>query len=140
MRASAVYAYMQLTNLIRCWTPAIHAHVHVEIAWMRSARPDNSSTVPWLYHSYVHTCKWEVPDRTHLTTAIYFGGCVCVCIDIYTYKRRWEVPDRAGPGPEDGSTVPWLYHSHVNEGMDVSSGLIGLILVCSDKCVNVCCV
>jgi FtsP/CotA-like multicopper oxidase with cupredoxin domain len=41
----------------------------------------------------------------------------------------WEVPERAGPGPRDPSSVVWLYHSHVNEFKDVNSGLIGAILV-----------
>src|SRR5262249_41189476 len=32
---------------------------------------------------------------------------------IYTYT--WRVPERAGPGPMDGSSVLWMYHSHVDE-------------------------
>jgi manganese oxidase len=46
---------------------------------------------------------------------------------VYTY--RWEVPERAGPGPRDGSSIVWLYHSHTEEMIDVNSGLIGAILV-----------
>ena len=45
----------------------------------------------------------------------------------YTY--RWEVPERAGPGPRDASSVVWLYHSHVNEVRDTNTGLIGPIIV-----------
>ena len=30
-----------------------------------------------------------------------------------THLYTWEVPERAGPGPADGSSVVWLYHSHV---------------------------
>jgi manganese oxidase len=45
------------------------------------------------------------------------------------YQYRWAVPARAGPGPADGSTVAWLYHSHADEGRDVASGLLGCILV-----------
>jgi hephaestin len=44
---------------------------------------------------------------------------------IYT----WQVPERAGPGPSDPSSVVWLYHSHVNEAKDVQSGLVGAIIV-----------
>ncbi len=47
----------------------------------------------------------------------------------YTY--RWSVPPRAGPGPEDGSSVVWLYHSHVNPSADVNAGLSGAIIVTS---------
>lgn len=46
-----------------------------------------------------------------------------------SYTYLWQVPERAGPGPNDGSSVVWLYHSHANELMDVNSGLIGAILV-----------
>jgi manganese oxidase len=46
---------------------------------------------------------------------------------IYTYT--WEVPQRAGPGPNDPSSVVWLYHSHVNEQRDIDSGLVGAIIV-----------
>lgn len=46
-----------------------------------------------------------------------------------THVYTWEVPERAGPGPADGSSVVWLYHSHVNEQRDVNSGLIGPIII-----------
>jgi len=46
---------------------------------------------------------------------------------MHTYN--WQVNERAGPGPSDGSSVVWLYHSHVNEQRDVNSGLIGAIVV-----------
>ena len=47
--------------------------------------------------------------------------------DTYTY--RWGVPTRAGPGPSDGSSVVWLYHSHVNSPRDVNTGLVGALIV-----------
>lgn len=46
-----------------------------------------------------------------------------------TYTYTWHVPERAGPGPNDPSSIVWLYHSHVNERKDVNSGLIGAIVV-----------
>jgi manganese oxidase len=46
-----------------------------------------------------------------------------------THIYTWKVPERAGPGPNDPSSIVWLYHSHVNELKDVESGLIGAILV-----------
>jgi len=46
-----------------------------------------------------------------------------------SYTYHWAVPDRAGPGPADGSSVMWMYHSHVNEAADVYSGLVGPIIV-----------
>jgi hephaestin len=40
---------------------------------------------------------------------------------VYT----WRVPDRAGPGPGDGSSVMWMYHSHTDEVSDTYAGLMG---------------
>ncbi|MEC5193179.1 FtsP/CotA-like multicopper oxidase with cupredoxin domain [Arthrobacter sp. MP_M7] len=44
----------------------------------------------------------------------------------YTYSK---VPDRAGPGPMDGSSVMWMYHSHTNEVADDYAGLVGPMVI-----------
>jgi FtsP/CotA-like multicopper oxidase with cupredoxin domain len=41
----------------------------------------------------------------------------------------WEVPERAGPGPGDGSSTMWMYMSHVEEVPDQYAGLLGPIIV-----------
>ena len=41
----------------------------------------------------------------------------------------WNVPERAGPGADDGSSVVWLYHSHNWESKDVNAGLIGPMVI-----------
>jgi FtsP/CotA-like multicopper oxidase with cupredoxin domain len=46
-----------------------------------------------------------------------------------TYTYTWEVPERAGPGPADPSSIVWLYHSHTTELTDVNSGLIGAMII-----------
>ncbi|HVW35436.1 MAG TPA: multicopper oxidase domain-containing protein [Acidimicrobiia bacterium] len=46
-----------------------------------------------------------------------------------SHTYRWAVPERAGPGPNDGSSVMWMYHSHVSEASDVYAGLMGAIIV-----------
>jgi FtsP/CotA-like multicopper oxidase with cupredoxin domain len=46
-----------------------------------------------------------------------------------TYTYHWEVPERAGPGPGDPSSVVWLYHSHVDSMRDTAAGLAGVIIV-----------
>jgi hephaestin len=46
-----------------------------------------------------------------------------------TFTYEWGVPERAGPGPDDPSSIVWLYHSHVDEYKDVASGLVGPIIV-----------
>jgi FtsP/CotA-like multicopper oxidase with cupredoxin domain len=46
-----------------------------------------------------------------------------------THTYTWEVPERAGPGPNDPSSLVWLYHSHANEMVDVHSGLMGAMVI-----------
>jgi manganese oxidase len=47
----------------------------------------------------------------------------------HTYTYTWQVPDRAGPGPMDGSSVLWMYHSHTNEIADTNAGLVGPMVI-----------
>jgi FtsP/CotA-like multicopper oxidase with cupredoxin domain len=46
-----------------------------------------------------------------------------------THTYVWQIPERAGPGPNDPSSVFWLYHSHADELGDVASGLFGVVVV-----------
>lgn len=46
-----------------------------------------------------------------------------------THVYVWPVPERAGPAHGDPSSVLWMYHSHVNEEKDVSTGLLGAMIV-----------
>lgn len=46
-----------------------------------------------------------------------------------THTYIWQVPERAGPGPHDPSSILWMYHSHVYEPGDTNAGLIGPIIV-----------
>jgi FtsP/CotA-like multicopper oxidase with cupredoxin domain len=45
----------------------------------------------------------------------------------WTYN--YTVPERAGPGPMEGSSVMWMYHSHTDEVGDTYSGLMGPVIV-----------
>lgn len=49
-----------------------------------------------------------------------------------THTYVWPVPERAGPGPTDGSSAFWMYHSHTNEIRDVNAGLVGPMIVTAD--------
>ena len=62
----------------------------------------------------------NVPDDQKMGSMVHPG-------ETFTYE--WGVPERAGPGPEDPSSIVWLYHSHVNEYKDVAAGLVGAIIV-----------
>jgi len=46
-----------------------------------------------------------------------------------TYTYTWQVPERAGPGPMDGSSVLWMYHSHTDEVADTNAGLVGPMVI-----------
>jgi len=46
-----------------------------------------------------------------------------------THTYVWKVPERAGPGPNDPSSIVWLYHSHTSELKDVESGLVGAMVI-----------
>lgn len=47
----------------------------------------------------------------------------------HTYTYSWQVAERSGPGPMDGSSVMWMFHSHTDEVHDVNSGPVGGIVV-----------
>ncbi|MCB2110416.1 MAG: multicopper oxidase domain-containing protein [Defluviimonas sp.] len=53
-----------------------------------------------------------------------------------TYTYHWGVPERAGPGPNDGSSVVWLYHSHVHSIADTNSGLVGPMVITAKGMAN----
>jgi FtsP/CotA-like multicopper oxidase with cupredoxin domain len=46
-----------------------------------------------------------------------------------THTYTWLVPERAGPGPMDPSSIGWMYHSHSDEVKDTNSGLVGEIVI-----------
>jgi manganese oxidase len=46
-----------------------------------------------------------------------------------TYTYTWSVPERAGPGPGDPSSVMWMYHGHTDEISDTYAGLVGPIII-----------
>lgn len=46
-----------------------------------------------------------------------------------THSYQWQVPERAGPTEHEASTAMWMYHSHVDENLDVNAGLIGPMVI-----------
>ena len=46
-----------------------------------------------------------------------------------SYTYTWQVPERAGPGPMEASSVMWMYHSHTDEVGDTNGGLMGPMVV-----------
>ena len=46
-----------------------------------------------------------------------------------THTYTWGVPERAGPAHGEGSSIIWMYHSHIEEEGDVNAGLVGPLVV-----------
>lgn len=47
-----------------------------------------------------------------------------------SFAYTWQVDKAAGPGPNDPSSIAWLYHSHVHHDQsDIYAGLIGALVV-----------
>jgi manganese oxidase len=70
--------------------------------------------------AYYSEAAGAPPDNTKKGNAVKHG-------EEFTYT--WTVPERAGPGPGDPSSILWMYHSHFNESKDMNSGLFGPIIV-----------
>jgi FtsP/CotA-like multicopper oxidase with cupredoxin domain len=67
-----------------------------------------------------------VPNSVGAATGMGSGNAVAPGA---TYEYTWLVPERAGPGPLDGSSILWMYHSHVDEVADTNAGLIGPLVI-----------
>ena len=89
----------------------------------------NNATHPYSMHPHgvVYKKDSEGADYNDGTSgADKEDGCVAPgATHVYT----WDIPERAGPGPNDPSSIFWLYHSHCEELRDVAAGLFGGIIV-----------
>ena len=85
----------------------------------------NNATHPYGMHPHgvLYDKSSEGADYNDSTKGVdKSDGCVVPGAN-HTYV--WRVPERAGPGPRDPSSVFWFYHSHCDELRDVASGLFG---------------
>jgi hephaestin len=89
----------------------------------------NKGTHPYSIHAHGVLYKKDSEGSPYAdgVAAADKGGASVAPGKTFTYT--WEVPERAGPGPADPSSIVWLYHSHAQERADVNAGLIGAILV-----------
>src|ERR1039458_8799731 len=110
----------------------------------------------WVYWGRCCEERWATPSKSssgttqHIPTACIrtgsyirriqkaptttTGRAVRTSLTVVYHPARpdtyiWQIPERAGPGPSDPSSVFWLYHSHADELRDVASGLFGVIVV-----------
>ena len=89
----------------------------------------NNATHPYSMHPHgvLYAKDSEGADYNDNTSgADKADGCVAPGAS-HTYT--WQIPERAGPGPNDPSSIFWLYHSHCDELRDVASGLFGGFIV-----------
>lgn len=81
----------------------------------------NNATHPYSMHLHgvLNAKDSEGADYNDNTSgADRADGCVAPGAS-HTYT--WQIPERAGPGPNDPSSIFWLYHSHCDELRDVAS-------------------
>ncbi len=102
--------------------PVLHAEVGDTIKVVFK----NNATHAFSMHP--HGVSYEKPSEGTLYSHMA-GEETGVVAPGKTHVYTWEVPERAGPGPNDPSSTVWLYHSHVVEPRDVNSGLVGAIIV-----------
>jgi manganese oxidase len=57
------------------------------------------------------------------------GGTADVVLPGGEHEYVFDVPERAGPGPGDGSSLAWIYYSDVDHVADAYTGLVGAIIV-----------
>jgi FtsP/CotA-like multicopper oxidase with cupredoxin domain len=105
--------------------PVIHAEVGdtIKVVFKNNARfPFSIHPHGVLYTKISEGALYNdsVPDYDKKGDAVHPG-------ENYTYV--WQVPERAGPGPHDPSSILWMYHSHVDEVSDTYAGLVGPIII-----------
>ncbi len=71
-------------------------------------------------HGMRYTKKHEGADMSGKGAAVKPG-------EHFTYI--WETDADAAPGPNDPSSIVWVYHSHVDSVTEIYDGLIGTIVV-----------
>jgi len=105
---------MRVTFLNRCSFPAsIHSH-----ALLYSSIGD------------MNVMSGEHPSRRSMDSNNSTGSGAATTVqpnDTFIYE--WFVPERSGPAIKDGSSVVWMYHSHVDQVADMNTGLIGPLII-----------
>ena len=105
--------------------PVIHAEVGdtIKVVFKNNCRfPESMHPHGVFYDKADEGASYNdgIPDSDKPGDAVPTGG-------NFTYI--WKVPERAGPGSHDYSSVLWTYHSHVDTVADTYAGLIGPIII-----------
>ncbi|MGB7268297.1 MAG: multicopper oxidase domain-containing protein [Albidovulum sp.] len=112
--------------------PILHAEVGDTIEFVVK----NNSTIPVSAHPHgvFYEKAFEGAMTNDGTSGADKADDAIAPGDTFTYI--WEVPERAGPGPNDPSSLVWLYHGHVQSIADTNSGLVGAIVVTAKGMAN----
>jgi hypothetical protein len=86
----------------------------------------NNATQPYSIHPHGVSYSRDSEGTPYAGTNMDGAGLVS---PGQTHTYIWNVPERAGPGENDGSSVVWLYHSHNWEPKDVNAGLVGPMVI-----------
>lgn len=87
----------------------------------------NKATQPYSMHPHGVAYERNSEGSTPYPDTSMDGAGLVPPGQMHTFV--WNVPERAGPGDDDGSSVIWLYHSHNWEPRDVNAGLIGPMVI-----------
>lgn len=79
------------------------------------------------YSLHVHGLRYAASSEGAMTAGV--PGPWGIVPPGGTYSYVFDVPERAGPGPGDPSSVVWPYHSHADAGVDEDTGLVGAVIV-----------
>jgi len=86
----------------------------------------NNASQPYSIHPHGVSYDRDSEGTPYPDTSMDAAGLVS---PGQSHTFVWNVPERAGPGDDDGSSVVWLYHSHNWEARDVNAGLIGPMVI-----------
>jgi FtsP/CotA-like multicopper oxidase with cupredoxin domain len=86
----------------------------------------NDTSKPYSIHPHGVSYERDSEGTPYPDTSMDAAGLVS---PGQSHTFVWNVPERAGPGAADGSSVVWLYHSHNWEPKDVNAGLIGPMVI-----------
>ncbi|HEX4012802.1 MAG TPA: multicopper oxidase domain-containing protein [Candidatus Cybelea sp.] len=103
--------------------------VHAEVGDTIQVVFKNNATRPYSIHPHGVFYEKSAEGMAYNDGSAASGKMGGAVAPGQTYTYVWQVPERAGPGPNDPSSIVWLYHSHVDEQKDVDSGLVGAIVV-----------
>jgi FtsP/CotA-like multicopper oxidase with cupredoxin domain len=53
-----------------------------------------------------------------------------------SYRYVWHADADSGPAANDGSSLNWGYHSHVDSPLDTNTGLFGPLVITSAHCAD----